>query len=403
MSKISNIGVLNIVDIKEELAKEITELHNIGILIESDRSQVLLSHSKKINIGTTIKIPSDMNIKIISKNGKIKIDRDFLEGITDPIVFLVNGSMEFDNDIDVKLFDEKIYRIMLNGTLDCPNRLKGIIESKSVVNGLINSYKNEYKYFGGNVKLNNKFLKGLKPNSKLAFDKLMIIEEIDVDLFEKKISNIQAINRLVLIDKYEDNILPYIDESYEVDTVILPEGENGVKYLNDNIKIDDNSIKTYARDILYVEGDVEIYLKEDIQFKDYIVYLKCDTVISDENTYNLIKDSLGKDVEVNLIKGRLIKNVGKMVLTDSFEDYVTITNMGKLVIDNQFNFDNFNEKVVSIINYGAIEVPKGKMSLLDNKIKENFGKIKESSVEEEIKIKKEETDILYSNIGELKL
>ncbi len=69
MGKITNLGVLDVREIKEDLAKEITQMENIGLLIESDESQVLLKHANKINIGTSMKIPLGLNLKFVMKNG----------------------------------------------------------------------------------------------------------------------------------------------------------------------------------------------------------------------------------------------------------------------------------------------------------------------------------------------
>lgn len=157
MAIIKNIAVLNVMDIKEEVAKEITELKNIGLLMESDRSQELLSKCKKTNIGATIKIPTELNLKIISINGESNIDKEFLESLVDPAIFLVNGSIQIANDVDKQLFNEKIYKILLNGNLVCPKKLKGIIGAKSMINGLTNCYNNDYKYINETVRLDNRF------------------------------------------------------------------------------------------------------------------------------------------------------------------------------------------------------------------------------------------------------
>lgn len=401
MAKVQNIGVLNVMDIKEEVAKEITELQNIGLLIESDKSQVLLGNCKKVNIGFTLKTSSD--VKIISKDGEIKIDKDFLIGLTDPVIFLVNGNMTIKDDIDVKLFDEKANRILLNGVLECPKKLKGIVELKSTINGMTYYYSNDYKYFPNNVRLNNRFLKGLEANSKLSFNTLMIVDVIDFNLFKEKISNIEIINKLILLDEYEDSIYKYINDYYEVNSVIIPKGKNGIKYFDKELRIDDNFIKRLDNDVLYVEGDVEIYFKEDLEINKYIRYLISDSLICNQRCFTQINDILADGVEVEIIEGKLIKNNGKMNLSQEFDDKVTIKNMGKVVIDEDVNVNNFNEMVSEIINYGVIAVSKDKMSLVKNKVNKNYGSIKELITEEEKDKENLDEDILYKNIGELKL
>lgn len=396
MSKVKNVGSLDVRNIMEDLAKEITEIENVGVIIESDRSQVLLKDCKKTNIGATLKLPE--GIKLITQNGKSKLDKDYLEGFLDPVAIVVNGILTVESDVDVELFNEKIYSLILNGILICNKKLAGVIQSKGSINGEVVKYNNGYKFFDGDMQLTNSFLKSLKDNSKLAFKKLIIIEDIDKKLLREKISNIQVLDKLIMVDKYEEDISEYIDEYYSVRKVIMPKG---AKYIEDDIYIDNNSIEEYDHGILYVDGDVEIYLKSDVEFNKYIKDLICDTVICNKDTYDMIKDSLGKDVEIKIISGKLLENEGSMTLSGTLEEEITIMNMGKLIFDEKFDYEKFDENVAFIINYGVIEGPEDKLNIIKDKVKENYGKIKARKKDEKLDIESE--DVLYSNIGELKL
>ena len=403
MSKIENVGVLDVRDIAEDLALDIAKIENIGMLIESDESQVLLKNCEKVNVGATVKIPKEVKIKVIVQNGEMKIDKDYLEGLLEAVVIMVNGSLTIENDVDIKLFDEKIYSIIVNGKLVCSKKLAGIVQSKGLVNGEIIKYNNDYKFFNGNFKLTNSFLKSLKPNSKLAFEQLLIIEDVDIKLLEEKISNIQVLDKLIMVDEYEDEISPYIDEYYAVNKTLVPQGVKGVKYEDDDICIDDSSIKKYDHTVLYVDGEVEIYLKDDVAFDQYIEHLICDTVICDEKTYDIIKNSLDDDAKVEIIKGKLLKNKGKLILSGDLDEKVTIKNMGKLVIDENLDFEKFNENVVAIVNYGLIEAPEDKLNIVKNKVTDNYGKIRAPKEEKPEELPEDGEKVLYGNVGELKL
>jgi hypothetical protein len=403
MSKIENVGVLDVRGIAENLALEIAKIENIGMLIESDESQVLLKNCEKVNVGSTVKIPKEVKIKVIVQNGEMKIDRDYLEGLLEAVAIMMNGSLTIENDVDIKLFDEKVYSVIMNGELVCSKKLAGIVQSKGLVNGKIIKYNNDYKFFNGNFKLTNGFLKSLKPNSKLAFEQLLIIEDVDIKLLEEKISNIQVLDKLIMVDGYEDEISPYIDEYYAVNKTLVPQGVKGVKYEDNDICIDDSSIKKYDHTVLYVDGEVEIYLKDDVAFDQYIEHLICDTVICDEKTYDIIKNSLDDDTEAEIIKGKLLKNKGKLILSGDFDEKVTIRNMGKLVIDENLDFEKFNENVVAIVNYGLIEAPEDKLNIVKNKVTDNYGKIRAPKEEKPEELPEDGEKVLYGNVGELKL
>ena len=406
MAKIVNIGVLDVREIADKLAEQITEIANVGAIIENEESQLLLKNCKRVNIGATIKIPNDVKVKFISQNGEMILDKDYLEGLLEPVILLVNGSLFIENDVDINFLNEKIYSIIVNGQLICPKNLIGIIQSKGTVNGEALRYNNDYKYIEGNVMLTNRFLKGLKPNSKLAFEKLIVIEDIDIKLLEDRIANIQVLEKLILADELEDNISQYIDEYFSVDKTVLPNASGGIKYIDDDTSLNASSIKKYSHNVLYVDGDVEISLDEDIVFSEYIDKIICDTVICNEETYEIIKTSIGDDVEVKIIRGKLLENSGKMTLTGEMEGEVTIRNMGKLILDEKLDYDNFNTNVVSISNYGLILAPESKLNIVKNKVAENFGKV--MSLEEKEKnawnkFDQADEEILYANVGELKL
>lgn len=401
MGKIKNIGVLDVRNIDEELAQKVTEIKNVGILIESDNSQILLKDSSKINIGSTIKVESGLNVRVITQNGNMEVDRDYLEGLLDPIIILGNGKLTFDNDIDIQLFDDKIYSVIVNGELYCPKKLAGVLQSKGIVNGKLFRYNSDYNFLNNNINLTNRFLKGLNSNSKLAFKNLFIVEKIDMDLFKKKILNIQVLDKLILAKEFEDEIPKYIDKYYEVDKIIVPGEFKKFKYVGDDISIDDISIKKYNHTFLYVNGDIEISLEDDLVFDNYIEYLICDKIICNKKTYEMIKSNIDECVEVEMIGGKLLKNKGKMIISDILEE-VTIVNMGKLVFDEKLDYEKFNKNVTAIINYGLVEVPEDKIDTVKCKVKDNYGKIR-AKEDDEIKDDETEEEILYANMGELKL
>ena len=379
MSKIMNIGALDVRDIHEDVAKEISEIANIGVLIENDSSLVLLKNAKKTNIGATLKLPSNQDVNLVMQNGNIEIDKEYLEGIVTPIVILVNGRLVLEKDIDSTLANEKIYSILVNGEIICPKKISGTIQSKGTVNGAFTTYSSDYTFFSGDIRLNNRFLKSIKNESKISFGKLSVLDPIDFQLLEEKISNIEILKELIVLDEYEDEISQYIDDYYSVKKIIIPNVGSEVKYIDGDMSIDDKSLKNYNQAVLYVDGEVRLDLKEAIDFGKYIQLLICDELICNEETYEIIKDNIGENVKVEVIEGKLLENSGKMVLTGMIEERVTIKNMGKLVLDEKLDYDSFDKNVALIKNFGVIEVPEEKLSLVKGKVKENFGKIKSAA------------------------
>ncbi len=399
MSKIKNIGLLDVRNINEDISKEISQISNISFLIESDRSRELLKTCKMKNIGASMKVPTD--VKVISQNGELHIDREYLECLPYSVIIILNGKLTLTEDIDVSLIDEKIYSMIINGEAMIPKRLTGIIQSKTIINGELEGYNSGYILIDDTIKMTNQFLNSLNSNSKLAIRKLLITEDIDLDLFKEKISNLQVLSKIIMTDENEKVLSKYIDKYYSIDKTIIPAG---AKYIDDDLYIDDNSIKRYKDAVLYVDGGVEIYLKGDTKIDEYIKLLMCeDIVCNDRNVDEVLKILGDEDIEIEVIKGRLIKNNGKMVLAGKLEELdeeINIRNFGKLVLEEDLDYEKFNEKVESITNYGLVVAPDEKLGMVKNKVKENFGAV--SALKEKKKELVEE-DILYANMGELVL
>ncbi len=402
MSKILNIGVLDVREVNEEVAAKISELKNIGVIIHNDRSRVLLKDAKKTNIASTMKIPDGLDLKFVMNNGEMKIDQEYLDGFPSPIVLLVNGRIVFDKSIENNTLDEKIYSLIVNGEVICPKRLAGLIQTKGTINGQILSYKSSYNFYNDSIILTNRFLKGLKPGSQLSLKKLIVLEDIDLVLLKDKISNIEVLNKLIIVEEYEDLLSQYIDEYYEVNKTIIPADGREVRYIDEDITLNNASLKRYENNIIYVDGTVSIKLNEDINFGKHIELLICNKLVCNSETYETIKNNLGEDVKVEIIEGELLENLGKMILTGKIEEKTTIINKGKLLLDENLDYDSFAKYVVSIKNYGVIEGPEDKLSIIRSVVRENYGKIKATGENKNNEVDSEE-DILYENIGELKL
>lgn len=403
MAKIKNIGVLDVREIKEEVAEKITAIENIGIFIESDKSQILLKDAKKANVGMTLKIPSDKNISLVMQNGNLEVDKEYLEGIDNQVAFLVNGELIFKNDIDVNLLREKLFSILVNGELICPKKLSGTIQTKSTINGVLTVYSSDYTFVDGKIKLDNRFLKSMRKGSKLAIEKLLVLEPIDPKLLEERISNIEILGKLVILENLEDEISQYIDNYYSVNKEVIPNIDREIQYIDKDVLIDNNFINKYNEAVLYVDGKVKVDLEENTDFGKYIKLLLCVGITCNKKTYDLIKDNIGENVDVEVLEGNILENTGHMVLTGTIKEKVTIRNVGKLDIDEKLDMESFINNVLEIRNYGLIVAAEDKLPIVKEKVKINKGAISSAKERQEKAKAESKEEILYANMGELKL
>lgn len=398
MSKITNIGVLDTRDIKEELAKELTEITNIEVIIESPESQLLLKNCKKANVGSTIKTYKDM--PLISYSGELKIDEEYLQGLIIAVVLIVDGTVVFDDDINGDLIEEKIHTLVVNGEIICSKRLAGIIQLRTSIQGEMLIYNSGYTFFNDSTELINGFLACLEEHSKLAFNELLISEDIDMDLFRDKISKIQVLNKLIIREEHQSSFARYIQDYFSLNKSVIPKDSI---YISGDLYIDDSIINKYNNSILFVEGKVEISLNKASNIKDHIKALYCEKVTCSYKHYESVKNILLSG-DIQGVKGKLLKNTGYLTLSKDFEKdskEITIENMGKIVIEEDIDVEIFKEKVAEITNYGLILAPESVMNIVKSKLKENYGKV--GSLEKRAKENNDENNCLYANVRELKL
>ncbi|HAK42752.1 MAG TPA: hypothetical protein DCM59_08700 [Clostridium sp.] len=293
----------------------------------------------------------------------------------------------------------------VQGELICAKNLAGSIQARCKVQGKILKYNTGHIFFKDKFKLTNKSMESLPSKAKLSFNELIILEPMDKKIFEEKIANIQVLNRLVVNGEFENIISEYVEDYYSIDKVILPKSAGNINYINDDTIINDSSIKKYKDSILFVEGEVEIALEEDIKLEDYIKTLYSEKVICKDKDYDSVKKVLGSDdIEVEIINGKVIRNIGKLSFSgnmDQIQEEISIRNVGKLIFEDNIEIDKFKEKILSIINYGIIIAPEHLMGAVNSKLKENYGKVKSSK--EINSDKKESEKILYANLLELTL
>lgn len=399
MGVIRNIGLLDTRNITEEMAKEITEIKNIGSIVENNKSRELLVKAKKQNIGLSIKISDEA--ELIIRNGKLEIDNDFLKYLKNKIAIMINGVVIFKKDIDIDILDEKLEIVNINGKLISPKELSGIVNSRSQINGISIYYDSETTFIE-KLYLDNNFLEKIDKSLKFSVCELIAIEELDENLIENNLSNIEILENIIITENNEAKLKNKIQDYYSVEKELIPSYMDKVRFIDEDMSINDRNIKRYNGEYIYCREEVEIYLEEIEEVEKYIKFLFAKKLTTNNKTYEKIKDVLMGDIEIVLVEGRIVKNKGSMILSSKINEKMAIENMGSLTIKDDIEVESFIENIEFIENYGVIKVGEEIEEIVRNKIKNNFGSIK--IIGEENKVEKEkEENIIYENLGSLTL
>ncbi len=395
MGTIKNISFLDARNATEESVKNITKIENILVLICTEETAKLLETIQKKNVLRFIKIPNDLGLDPIVINGNSKIDGVFLESIQEKAYILVNGRCII-KDITPEMFNEKVYKLDVNGEILCPSSLKGLVLAKGSINGRILDYKDGYTPIGNTLYLTENNI--LKYNcEKLSVDRLIAIDPIDDD-FEEYIERIQIQEQAYITKSNLKRIRHIIDDLDEIDLSIVP--ENSV-YREDTVYLNPDNIISYHDATLIVDGKVYIEnLSEDL-LKENIKGIYCDGIYCDEKLINAARALLMNQASVKVISSSSICNTGKMVLNKAYleglNEKIFVQNMGKLILDESVEPELLIEKISGIENFGKLV---GKSSILSQIKIDNLGVIEMSDQNNK---EREQDEILYSNLGTLVL
>ncbi|GKX30916.1 hypothetical protein SH1V18_33960 [Vallitalea longa] len=394
MSKISNICILDVRKANEETFSDITEIENVACMVYNDKTAKLLKDIKKSNIADLVKINDD-DIEFIVRNGSFTLDKELLEETDKKLFLLINGIC-YIGEVPKQLLKDKVFKLSVNGEVVCPEQLKGIVDLKSNINGLIIPIKKGYSYMEDTIMLDEAFIARQDNDSKLSVEKLVAIDKIDEDMIKKQISNIQVLEDVITTRQNMDILRNIIDEFNKVELLIVPDNSY---YKEDSLKIDSNNLDFYKDKAVISDDSITIKDVTPTELKDNITAIYCERLYCDDELNNTVRElSINDDMEI--LSNGDINNNGKLFIDNDYlkalDHKVIINNNGKLVFYDTVKAELAREKISTIINNGLIDADS---SIFASVKIINKGKLRKShSVDRE-----ESNDVIYENMVFLEL
>lgn len=394
MGKIlGNIGVLDITTATPDSISGIDRIGNLGMLLYSTKTAGLMTKLNISNLGISMEVPE--NYKLIQ--GKLEMDKNYFKNIKQPVSLIVMGQVIIKPDALEEDIENAIKDIIVNGQIICPENLVSVVQSKcSKLNGKMLAYSGNHSVMMGSFSINNGFLKSIEENVSLALlGKVDFVDNIDEELFNRKIKNMDVIGKMTIKEEYLELLNSKTKDAGLCNTEIIPAG---YIYTDSDINLDSITIKRFNYAKLYVSGMICIengITKEMLRTHiDKIVaedFIVCRTELK-EAVYGLCDD-----VSVNICdySEKVFIVEGERKLTQSELKYipsqVTYIVQGSLSIADDVLPETFMEKVEHIDNFGEIICDAQHYGLVQAKLRTSSGEVMEKGSEED------------SNIGYLKL
>lgn len=401
MKKIKNIGAVDLRFANEETLKNISQITNTGIVIYSNRVKNLMSDIAISNTGMVEEVPEDYKLEV----GNLDINRMMLESLDSPLKCVTLGVITIDHDVTPELVQDKIQGIFNIGVINAPKELMGYVKSKVIKNiGLIRETSKDRVSIQGSKEITNNYLNSLKDAVSLEImGSVSMLEDIDIDLFSRKIKEISLMGSASIREKYQ--VLFESIAKVQGSLRVVPDN---CKILRSLTQLDSIQVKRMNKENIYSHGT--IIFKEDVTEADIETgmgkILKCKRILAHKNIIDTLIKIIDTDIPITSYKGKLLINSGEKKFTQlelqySKEAYFII-NKGVLDFEDKIDPDMFYEKIDILENYGQIFAPESLYGLVELKTSINKGELINSSIQAEKEGQDPDSDTI-SNMGMLKL
>lgn len=398
MKTYKNIGTIDLRKATDEVLREIEKIDSVGMLIYGESQQTAISHIKQVNIGAALALPK--GVDFIVQNGKYTLTRSILESMDSKVVVMINGKLIIEPIGDSGLLD-KIHKITVNGKLVIQENDYVALASRIQINGNSKIYCADEICIDGSFELNDVNLYGLDEGSKLYVDNIHALEPLDEALFDETIQSIKVGHYLVASAKTIRKLARKISNYLEIEKYIVPDGFD----YYDSLKLDDMQLESLKGENLFIRSTLDIQCSADAFLRKVKQVIAKEVSVS-QAVYDEIKGVLGKVDQVKINDPSAVKNMSLLVLTNSyFNDIASLTmsNYGKLKIDESVTLEILDTKLKRLTNYGVVMCPEHLYSKLMQKVKSNFGVIKVVTKESDSSSDTESSEDVISGMGYLEL
>jgi hypothetical protein len=399
--RIGNVGLLNLLNATEESIKAYDRIENAGAVIYRKGQAHLLSALNIGNMGASMELPEDYSYY----NGVLTIDAAYLQSLGAELKLLVNGTVIFGKDIGPEQLEKGLLALMVNGEIYAPAHLAGLVSRLFPAgNRTVNPYTGAPpRIENGNFTLSNAFLQAAELPAHLVINGMLTMpKDLDMDLFNEKISNIEVNGTLSVHEEQEVHVHKKMAASPNGVIQVIPAGYEVLKKI---VKLNSRSIRSFQRKKLLTKkplifekdiprGSFEAAI-EKIDSKSYIV---CSEELEDliyERLDRLETEVLSYEHQYILIEGEQEWSNDQFL---SFHNPVNLIIEGVLVLNTDVTEEVLQDSLAAIDLFGEIQVNSKKTKrALQNKLRVNEGRIKEQGEAAEA----ERTGL--QNVGELTL
>jgi len=394
---IRNIGILDARQAKPEQINEIGKIENVGALVINEANKTEFMKISMLNVGRILELDDDYKLL----TGECEITKQMLEDAEKGVKLCVVGKVAVDEDIPLELLKENLLGLYLVGLAEVPEKLYGAFMSatKDVIGKVVTSTGSGKKNIG-KINLTDAYLNGLEDGSELSVvGNVIFSEDIDAELFLKKIKKLSVIGVIKCLDEQEEMLHKVLDDNPATRLRIL---KKDYHYVQSGTRLDAFAMMTITKLVISCSG--QLFLDEEVTSD--IIKEKNFTFDAQGAIY--FPKTIMAELATRLTQGTrgLPHEPGKLEVfseqqnltnarLNAMQDNSTLVVLGELEIDKDVTTENVTTKVGILDNYGKIDAEKDVASILQSKLRKNEGAIEIKGSEDS-----DEDGITYETIIE---
>jgi hypothetical protein len=398
MSQGKFIGNVNLLDLRKATPESVAMIRGVGnvnLVLTTTETTRLLSTLSIGNLNTSIEVPADVKIDMITGHTAYKAES--FAHLESPVFALVLGHCTIEPDVTAEMILNGFSGIIVAGRLALPETLAGAVQSRlRQTLGKVKTYPALKTVFSADVELNERWLRGLEDGAEVCIlGGLAAPQVASNELIERKIKRLFVMEG---IDCHEENA-----EALEARLVV---GSGKLKAIPAGFVVVEKPLHLDA-DLLDALPARKLLCKETVQIDAGVPAALLDERLDALWAEELILCPAGlKSVLVkkcDLFKNQVVFYEGHLWLVkgesalsasylDSIEGKLTLVVTGELTIDPALDARTLAERLAKVHNLGEIRCTPEQMGAIQARLGLQDGELVDSSRKEEPK--EEDSDFI---------
>ncbi len=399
---LSNIGVLDLRSATQESVAGISRVGNVGVVLYSPESAVLVARLNIGNLGASLEAPADAQVL----TGQVTFSRDYFKNQAKPLNLVVTGQLVVYPDVPAEEIEAGLGELVISGQLICPEHLVGAIHSKiSNLSGQEITYtkSNSTRIAMGKVVLDENYLMSLQDGSELVvIGKLTLPGVLPNELLEEKIRRIQVVGKVTCHEENAQIILARLDD--KMGSTRLATIPAGFELVERPLLLDANLLEALPARKLYCASRVQVDSGVDAEILDNAL----EALVADGLVIcpMVLKDVISR--KCNMLKTQVVLYEGELWLVEEeqtllpsrfthLQDKATLMVLDELSIAPDVDPQVLKERLAKVHNLDTITCTPEQMGIIEAKMGLSKGELVDST---QVKPTGEEG---MDNVGYLKL